>query len=218
MAGAVEGDAVAAYEADEYLQWHRSPVPEEDRLQWDAAPMERVGPLRFGADRAAAVAAMAEQGYEARDGGARYAEPVETRVDFRRPGVRPASLTGAAADVPVDVPVEVTAWFVEGLGLTCVAVDALAGPQVTLEGIRLIGRPPSELALETAAHLLARDGLVQYTPEGEVSDRDWGMLPHPQRAGDRLLTGAVFGRPHARAGTMYDCVPFHALRRGFGFW
>ncbi|MFB7945756.1 hypothetical protein ACFC6L_12630 [Kitasatospora phosalacinea] len=192
--------------ADEFPGRHWTPVPEEARLQWDAAPMERVGPLRFGAGRAEAVAAMAAQGYRARDGGARYTEPVETRVNFRRPGAHPEDA------------VEVMAWFVDTLGLTCVAVDALTGPQVTLEGIRLIGRPPSELARETAAHLLARDGIVQYTPEGEVSDRDWGMLPLPQRAGDHLLTGAVFGRPHARAGTMYECVPFHALRRGFGLW
>jgi len=33
------------------------------------------------------------------------------------------------------------------------------------------------------------------------------MLPRAQRAGDAVLTRAVFGRPNAWAYTTFDCIP-----------
>ncbi|MFC8718276.1 hypothetical protein [Kitasatospora sp. NPDC057198] len=200
--------ATAQDQARQCLIDHWPVTPEADRVQWEAVPLERVGPLRFGAGTAEAVAAMREQGYRAGESwNSRFADLAQIRIGFRRPD-RP----GWGAN-------DVDAWFVDTIGLTCVAVHALSGPQVTLEGIRLIGRVPSELLLETAAHLIARDGGVSYTVHGEVTGEDWGMMPRPHRAGDRLLTGAVFGRPNARAGTMYDCVPFDDLQRATtGLW
>src|SRR5262249_29770600 len=102
---------------------------------------------------------------------------------------------------------DVVAYFVDSIGLTCIAVDARTGPQVTLDGIRLIGRRPSELAGEITAYLESTGRDIEFTPEGEVSCHEWGMLPRAQRAGDVLLTRAVFGRPNSWANTMFDCIP-----------
>ncbi|MFF4269133.1 hypothetical protein [Streptomyces sp. NPDC001536] len=93
------------------------------------------------------------------------------------------------------------------MGLTRVAVDALSGPQVTLDGIRLIGRPPSELAAELSACLEKTDRDIGITTEGDVGAHELGMIPRAQRAGDVLLTRVVFGRPNDWAHTLYDCVP-----------
>ncbi|MFJ8647799.1 hypothetical protein ACIRNI_16965 [Streptomyces sp. NPDC093546] len=103
--------------------------------------------------------------------------------------------------------VDVVAYFVDSIGLTCVVVDARTGPQVTLEGIRLVGRKPSELAHEISAHLEELGKAIEITPEGELSSPEWGMVPRAQRAGDVLLTRAVFGRPNSWANTMFDCIP-----------
>ncbi|MFF5157738.1 hypothetical protein ACFY3N_16030 [Streptomyces sp. NPDC000348] len=118
----------------------------------------------------------------------------QTRVRFRK-----ADASGHQADV--------VAYFVDSIGLTCVVVDARMGPQVVLDGIRLIGRRPSELAGEISAHLEGLGRTISITPEGEISSEDWGMLPRAQRAGDVLLTRAVFGRPNSWANTAFDCIP-----------
>ncbi|MEU7472118.1 hypothetical protein AB0A94_26970 [Streptomyces sp. NPDC044984] len=86
-------------------------------------------------------------------------------------------------------------------------MDARTGPQAVLDGIRLIGRRPSELAGEISAHLEGLGRTISITPEGEISSEDRGMLPRAQRAGDVLLTRAVFGRPNSCADTASDCVP-----------
>lgn len=54
---------------------------------------------------------------------------------------------GAAA-IRNDSEVAVTTYYEESATLFCVAVDALHGPQVTIDGVRLTGRVPSELAHE----------------------------------------------------------------------
>lgn len=119
----------------------------------------------------------------------------QVRVRFNR--TQPAS-TGHA---------DVVAYFVDSIGLTCIAVDARTGPQVTLHGIRLIGRRPSELAKAIAAHLANTGKRITITEDGEISHSDWGMYPRPQRVGDVLLTRAVFGRPNSWAYTTFDCIP-----------
>ncbi|KKD03288.1 hypothetical protein TN53_35890 [Streptomyces sp. WM6386] len=83
----------------------------------------------------------------------------------------------------------------------------MSGPQVTYDGIRLIGRPPSELAAELTVHLEKTGRDLELTTEGDVGSQELGMNPRPQRAGDVLLTRVVFGRPNDWAHTLYDCVP-----------
>jgi hypothetical protein len=109
--------------------------------------------------------------------------------------------------------VDAVAYFVDSIGLTCVTVDARTGPQVTVDGIELIGRRPPELASEIAAHLERTGKGLLYTPEGEITCEEWGMLPRAQRAGDVLLTRAVFGRPNSWAYTMRDCIPADEWKR-----
>jgi len=192
-------------------------VAESDRVQWDCEPLEHVGPLRFGMSQRKATAAMDAQGF-ASDASAiaNFGPFGQVRVKFRKTegaSGRNGSWKTSFADA-LEVlltgslgQVDVVAYFVDSIGLTCVAVDARSGPQVTLDGIRLIGRRPSELANEIAVHLKKVGKGVEITVDGEVSHSDWGMFPRPQRAGDVLLTRAVFGRPNSWAYTTFDCIP-----------
>lgn len=110
-------------------------VAESDRVQWGLEPLERVGPLRFGMGQQEATAAMSAQGFTSRAYAISNFGPFgQVRAEFRR--------TEGARTGQVDV----VAYFVESIGLTCVAVEARTGPQVTVDGIRLIGRRPSELS------------------------------------------------------------------------
>jgi len=102
---------------------------------------------------------------------------------------------------------DVTAYYVDTIGLTCVTVSATSGPQVSLDGIRLIGRPPSELASELSAYLDRLGKNIEVAPWGDMGSSELGMLPQAQRAGDVLLTRGVFGKPNAWANTMFDCIP-----------
>lgn len=171
-------------------------VDDSDRAQWDYAPLERVGPLRFGMSPQEATAAMATGGYTA-DAVSKAGEfgPFEQLC-------MPFRAVGAAA-----YRVDVVAYYVGLIGLTCIAVDALSGPQVLLDGIRLIGRPPSELSAELSTFLEKTGREVRVTPGGDVGSEELGMHPRAQLAGNVLLTRLVFGRPNDRAHTMYDCIP-----------
>ncbi|MCX5363305.1 hypothetical protein OG864_31930 [Streptomyces sp. NBC_00124] len=171
-------------------------VAESDRAQWDYVPLERVGPLRFGMSPQEAAVAMEAGGY-ASDSATeitKFARLQQLRTRFRG----------------VDTPpygADVVAYYVDSMGLTCIAVDALSGPQVTFDGIRLIGRPPSELAAELTVYLEKTGRDLEFTTEGDVGSQELGMNPRAQRAGDVLLTRLVFGRPNDWAHTLYDCVP-----------
>ncbi|WP_367325721.1 hypothetical protein [Streptomyces sp. HUAS ZL42] len=174
-------------------QW--AVIAESDREQWDFEPLERVGPLQFGVSLPEAIAAMEARGFASDTSPIRNFGPFEqVRAQFRK--------AEAAAS-----RVDVVAYFVDSIGLTCVVVDARTGPQVALDGIRLIGRRPSELADEISAHLEELGEVIGITPEGEISSPEWGMMPRAQRAGDVLLTRAVFGRPNSWANTMFDSIP-----------
>jgi hypothetical protein len=169
---------------------------ESDRVRWDCEPLARVGPLRFGMALREAAAAMDAHGFTSDTSPIANHGPFrQLRVQFRRTD---HASTGQA---------DVVAYFVDSIGLTCITVDARTGPQVTLDGIRLIGRRPSELASEIAEHLRDIGKTLQFTPERDISSEEWGMLPRAQRAGDALLTRAVFGRPNSWAYTMDDCIP-----------
>ncbi|MFJ1927858.1 MULTISPECIES: hypothetical protein [unclassified Streptomyces] len=171
-------------------------MAEADRERWDYTPLERVGPLRFGMSVEEATGAMLTRGCTA-DAVVElgtFGPFKQLRTRFRR------------ADAPW-YHADVVTYYVGPMGLTCIAVDALSGPQVIYEGIRLVGRPPSELSDELTAHLLSTDRSVEITPGGDIGSQDLGIMPRVQRAGDVLLTRLVFGRPNDWANTMSDCVP-----------
>ncbi|GGQ78873.1 hypothetical protein GCM10010195_38290 [Kitasatospora griseola] len=102
-----------------------------DRALWDYTPLERVGPLRFGMSVAEAVDAMPACGFTSDMVSelGRFGPFKQVRTRFR------------ATDAPFH-RADVVAYYVGPMGLTCLAVDALTGPQVTLEGILLVGSPP----------------------------------------------------------------------------
>lgn len=171
-------------------------VAEADRKQWDYAPLERVGPLRFGMSVEEATSAMLTCGFTSDTVSelGNFGPFKQVRTRFR------------TADAPF-YRADVVAYYVGPMGLTCVAVNARSGPQVTFDGMRLIGRPPSELSGELAAYLTNADRDVEITPGGDIGSQSLGIMPLAQRAGDVLLTRLVFGRPNDWAGTMSDCVP-----------
>ncbi|MEV4113413.1 hypothetical protein [Nonomuraea sp. NPDC049695] len=171
-------------------------VEECDRAQWDYAPLERVGPLRFGMSPQEAAVAMRARGYV---GDA--VSPIGAFGPFEQLRTRFRAVNAPAYRV------DVVAYYAGPPGLTCVAIDALSGPQVSLDGIRLIGRAPSELAADLSTYLAKTGRSVEITPEGDVGSQELGINPRAQRAGDVLLTRLVFGRPNDWARTMFDCVP-----------
>ncbi|MBP0454057.1 hypothetical protein J5Y04_31620 [Kitasatospora sp. RG8] len=72
--------------------------------------------------------------------------------------------------------------------LSGVAVDALCGPQVTVEGTALVGRTPSEVG----QWMEERDAEVSYMSLGVPRSDLLGVVVNVQRAHDRLLTRPVF--------------------------
>ncbi|MFJ9108123.1 hypothetical protein [Streptomyces sp. NPDC102283] len=86
--------------------------------------------------------------------------------------------------------------------LAYVLVDGRIGPQVTCEGIRLIGREPSELAQEMEAHAAAHGRDIGFGCGGDVLCDGFETEPGTQRAGDNVVTWAFFfsaGEDHSNA-------------------
>lgn len=163
--------------------WPRPVVAESDRMQWSYVPRERVGPLYFGMSTREAIDVMGKLRFASG-----HAEPSEKigplkrdRIRFRRPE-------------PPHRGVDITVYFVESLGATCIVVDALTGPQVILDSVRLVGCKPSDLSDELTAYLDGRGMDIEITTQGDVGSEPLGILPRAQRAGDVLLTRVVFGR------------------------
>ncbi|MGW4895057.1 hypothetical protein ACWEQL_22715 [Kitasatospora sp. NPDC004240] len=84
----------------------------------------------------------------------------------------------------------VTAYFSTGR-LVGVAIDALRGPQVLLDGIALVGRAPSRLAADLTRYTDTRDIFLQYTYLGDLASEELGFFGATQRADDVLLTRPV---------------------------
>lgn len=170
-------------------------MPESEREQWDYVPLESVGPLQFGASPAEVVAAMRESGFtcgavsKLRD----FGSFPQLRQDFHRPDA-------------LHWQRSVVTYYIDST-LTCVVVSALAGPQVTWDGMRLIGRVPSVLRDELAAYLEDRELEIRFMPGGDIGADTLGVIPDWQRAGDAVLTRGVFGRRHFWGNTLHDCIP-----------
>ncbi|MFE3205800.1 hypothetical protein [Embleya sp. NPDC059237] len=182
-------------------QW--AVIAEGERAHWDYVPFERVGPLCFGMTREAAGAVMREAGFVAE-----FAS-----IDRRGPHGRQRGTFRRHRTDPWAPSYDVLAYFVDTIGLTCVVVGARSGPQVVMDGIRLIGRPPSDVASELVAHLEERGMGVQFMPSGDVGSTDLGVFPDAQRGGDTLVSCALFGRPNTRALSVWDSIPNDAWDR-----
>jgi hypothetical protein len=111
-------------------------------------------------------------------------------------GIRPAAHFGglrfSGPDWAGFYKVAVTTYYEESATLFCVAVDALHGPQVTIDGVRLTGRVPSELAHEFIEYAVSHGVRVAYSQHGDPGADALGLVLRAQRAGDVLLTRPVF--------------------------
>ncbi|MFF3417403.1 hypothetical protein ACFYW9_22265 [Streptomyces sp. NPDC002698] len=104
---------------------------------------------------------------------------------------------------------DVVAYHRESGELAAVAVDALRGPQVRVEGVRLIGRVPSRLEEEFERYAGDRGLERWHLIESEPHSEELGLMVRGQRAGDILLTRAFFVADFQDwAYTLHDCVPF----------
>ncbi|MEO3782858.1 hypothetical protein ABGB12_06005 [Actinocorallia sp. B10E7] len=172
-----------------------SVIDESDRQQWDYVPMASVGPLRFGMSPQEARAVLEARGFTGSLSPLRPEHGALTRKAEFRDGTAPR------------FSVAVTLYYRDSEGLTCVAVDALCGPQVFLDGMRLVGRAPSELLDEFFDHMTRRGVPRTVSVEGDAASDELGIMIRAQRAGDILLTRAFFAQPEGWACTVHDCLP-----------
>jgi hypothetical protein len=171
-------------------------LADSEREQWGYVPAQTVGPLAFGTDRHGAVTTMAEHGFTAEESEIERwnLARAQWRVNFHR------------AESDKSWPA-LKCYFVEGVGLTCLLVDGLRGPQITCEGIQLIGRVPSELSTEMKTHALERAAGIQFSPTGDLCWPGFEFERGAQRAGDAVVSWAFFFRTGEIAGTSWDIAP-----------
>ncbi|MEU4040197.1 hypothetical protein [Streptomyces collinus] len=153
-------------------------LDEKQRLPWVFAPFECVGPLEFGMTHEQAEAAV--------DGVLQTAlreglSGNEVRADFwlaQRPDAR---FSGPA----------VTVYYDRAIGLAGIAVNALRGPQVTLDGMSLVGQVPSRLEDQFTDYLETHNKNLQYSQCADPCSAQIGVVLRAQRAGDLVLSRPV---------------------------
>jgi hypothetical protein len=153
-----------------------------DRDQWRLVPLASVGPLRFGASHRDVVAALGHASANPTVGDPRQGRCVE--AEFREVGV--------------------TVYYADAR-LYCVAIDALQGPQLTLDGEALVGRAPSEVERWILDQAGKRAWVLRYTHAADPELADLGLIVRAQRAGDIVLSRPVLLDQPARV--TWDYVP-----------
>jgi hypothetical protein len=153
-------------------------LDETQRPSWSFVPFERVGPLEFGMSHDQAQAAVdgvlrgaVSRGFPGNEAWSEFW--LEKRPDARFSG--PA----------------VTAYYDELIGLAGIAVNALRGPQVTLDGNELVGQVPSRLEDRFTDYLTKCDKELQYSQSADPSSAQLGLVLRVQRAGDLVLSRPV---------------------------
>lgn len=137
---------------------------DEERERWEMQPDAGVGPLRFGMSPAEVAQALLVS--------------------------RPQSRAGGDYDQE-NFPGGVKAFYDEGK-LACVALDAVAGPQVFLAGFPLAGSPANRGQQFLADHAGEHGNCVLFTADGSLALVDLGILLRDQRVGDESLTRPLF--------------------------
>ncbi len=95
----------------------------------------------------------------------------------------------------------------ESGGLACVVIDALCGPLVSMDGMQLVGRVPSELTDQFHDYQEGRGMSPMISVEGDAASDELGIMVRVQRVGDIRLSRPVFARFDGWAHTVHDCVP-----------
>ncbi|MFE1749212.1 hypothetical protein ACFW88_01425 [Streptomyces anandii] len=149
---------------------------DDERMQWTFVPHVSAGPIRFGmtpdevGEALASTAAHSRQTYETWPVSGK---PLVVEAQFTELGV--------------------TAYYErEGQTLAGVAIDALAGPQVTLDGTALVAQVPSEAETWFVKHTEAHALDLFFTHAADPGSADLGLILRVQRAGDVVLTRPVF--------------------------
>ncbi|WP_436772215.1 hypothetical protein [Yinghuangia sp. YIM S09857] len=158
---------------------------DDERQQWVFRPLVGVGPLLFEMDADEVADALDE----------RHAARTEQQVS--------GGLLNSAEDF---FGVGVSAFYSSSGRLACVAVDARQGPQVTLDGVPLVSRVPSELEDWICDYTEAHGIELSWTHEGNASARDLGLIMRVQRAGDIVVTRPLF-MIHEWAMGVWENVP-----------
>ena len=135
-----------------------------ERERWKLRPGVGVGPLRFGMSPAEVAAELLVSEPLSRVGG-----PYEQE----------------------DFPDGVKAFYDAGR-LACVALDAVAGPQVFLAGFPLAGSDPAQGHQFLLDYAAEHENWVLYTPDESLSLTDLGLLLRSQRVGEVCLTRPLF--------------------------
>ncbi|MFE7394165.1 hypothetical protein [Streptomyces sp. NPDC057582] len=154
---------------------------DSDRVQWHYTPFESVGPLRFGMSHEEASAAMELQGFTG------------TVSSMQRHGDLVLQAVFREMTAPAYIRA-VTVYYRESGGLACVVVDALCGPLVSMDGMQLVGRVPSELTEQFLDYQEGRGMSPMISVEGDAASDELGIMVRAQRAGDILLSRPVFAR------------------------
>ncbi|MFI7401578.1 hypothetical protein ACIBW9_14050 [Streptomyces sp. NPDC049541] len=159
---------------------------DSERAQWVFVPQVGVGPLRFGMTP----------------------DDVSAALGSEAPARRLAQRSSGSYELiesPFTKP-RVTVYYAMGQTLACVAVDALAGPQVMLDGTALVARVPSEVEDWLCKHAEADEFDLIYTHAADPGSGDLGLIVRAQRAGDIVLTRPLF-LIREWAENNWDCVP-----------
>lgn len=151
-------------------------LDEAQRPQWAFTPFVNVGPLRFGMTPAQVREAV-DGLLTSRVSLGHYG--LETWICFEIAGIKPPKPA-------------VTTYFDEAVGLACVVVHALAGPQVTLDGMRLVAQVPSQLEDRFLEYVTAQGKEPRFSQQADPASELLGLVIRPQRAGDVVLTRPVF--------------------------
>lgn len=158
--------------------WAERFLRDGERPAWTWVPLKSVGPIRFGQSREEVSAALGEpiMAWDTKE----YA--------------RWFPFDGVGIDTYYDQETQT---------LAAVAVDACRGPQVSLDGVPLVGRLPSELEpwIEKIASTLEDPTLPEYVdglrfgPRGEPYLLSLGLVLRCQQNGDHARCRPVFLAP-----------------------
>ncbi|MFG3041840.1 hypothetical protein ACGFYZ_33555 [Streptomyces sp. NPDC048330] len=151
-------------------------LPDAEREHWNYLPGRTLGPLRMDMPQKEVIAALAAHGFTARSDGH------IAGWDFVYFGKEDAPAGHAAVEC----------YFHEDGELAYVLVDGRLGPQVTCEGIRLIGRVPSQLAQDMEDYATEHDTGIQFSYGGDCFCDGFQLEIGSQRAGDRVVSWTLF--------------------------
>ncbi|MFE7093499.1 hypothetical protein [Streptomyces erythrochromogenes] len=160
-----------------------SPLPPQERPHWAWTPLAGVGPLRFGMTVNQVSAALGREAPAVRRGWNLWDGRGAGTWDLREEQFDRAGVTAHY-------------WSPEGPPtLAAVTVDGRTGPQVEWDGIKLIGRPVSDVDTEVIRHS-EEQGLewVVHCDGGPGPD-ELNMYIRATRAGDDVVSGGRFFAP-----------------------